>query len=123
MDQLYSALRYKARKGDANPLENCSQLKTRGEKAAKQASVGQNKLEEAAKYDEANPHCTHIIANLKSAIKPDGQVDQVGGEGYLDEAEGPTVVELEDDKDDGATYLYNAEKFRSVIVHMHTQGR
>ena len=100
MDQLYSALCYKARKGDANQFENCSQLKASGEKVAKQASVGQKKLEEAAKYDEANPHCTH----LKSAIKPDGQVDQVGGEGHLDEADGPLVVELEDDKDDGATY-------------------
>ena len=48
---------------------------------------------------------------------------RVDGEGYLDEAEGPPVVELEDDKDDGATYLYNAEKFRSVIVHMHTKVR
>ena len=123
MDQLYSALRYKAKKGDTNPLDKYSQLKTRGENAAKQASVGHEKPEEAAKCDEANPHCTHIIANLKIAIKPDGHVNQVGGEGYLDEAEGPTVVELEDDKDDGATYLYNAEKFRSVIVHMHTQGR
>ena len=68
-------------------------------------------------------HCTHIVGNLKNATKPDGQVDQVGGEGYLDETEGPTVVELDDDKDDGATYLYNAEQFRSVIVHMHTTGR
>ena len=120
---MYYALHYNAKKGDANPLENCSQLNktTRGEKAAKQASAGHQKLEEAATYDEAIPRCTHIIANLKSAIKPDGQVDQVGGEGYLDEAEGPTVVELEYGKDDGATYLYNAEKFRSVIVHTHTK--
>jgi len=27
LDQLYSALRYKARKGDANPLDKYSQLK------------------------------------------------------------------------------------------------
>ena len=32
LDQLYSALRYKAKKGDANPLDKYSQLKTRGEK-------------------------------------------------------------------------------------------
>ena len=93
------------------------------QKAAKQASVGHKKLEEAAKYYEANPQCAHIIANLKIASKPDGQVGQVGGEGYLDEAEGHTVVELEDDKDDGATYLYEGEKFKSVIARIHTKGR
>ena len=31
LDQLYSALRYKAKKGDTNPLDKYSQLKTRGE--------------------------------------------------------------------------------------------
>ena len=69
------------------------------------------------------PQCTHTIENLHIAIKPDGQVDQVGGEEYIDEEEGPTVVEVEDDKNDGATYLYEAEKCKSVIVRIRTKGR
>ena len=52
---LHNQPKKEARKGDANPLENCSQLKTRGEKVAKQACVGHEKREEAAKCDKANP--------------------------------------------------------------------